>query len=79
MLSIYATLSRCLLAVQKREGAAVCMQKTVFTLARLKIVPTIKNCITSNASVNELSSLVSLNKVPVSFPRQLLTKQAVVV
>ena len=41
MLSIYATLSSHLLTVCER--VAVNMQGTVFTLARLKIVLTIKN------------------------------------
>ena len=42
MLSIYAKLSSHILAIQ-REREAVNMQGTVFTLARLKIVLTIKN------------------------------------
>ena len=43
MLSIYAELSSHVLAI--RERAAVNMQGTVFTLARLKIVSTMKNLI----------------------------------
>ena len=39
MLSIYAKLSSRLLDVQEREITAALMQGTVFTLARLKIVP----------------------------------------
>ena len=47
MLSIYAKLSSHVLAIQERERerAAVNKQGTVFTLARLKIFPTIKNLI----------------------------------
>ncbi len=43
MFSTYAKLSSRLLAVRKREREATHMQETVFTSARLKIVPTIKN------------------------------------
>ena len=43
MLSIYAKLSSQVLVF--RERAAANMQGTVFTLARLKMVPTIKNLI----------------------------------
>ena len=39
MLPIYAKLSSHVIAIQDRERAAVNMQGTVFTLARLKIVP----------------------------------------
>ena len=45
MLSIYAKLSSHILAIGVR--APVNMQGTVFTLARLKIIPTIKNWICS--------------------------------
>ena len=44
MLSIYAQLSSHVVAIE-RDRAAVNMQRTVFTLAGLKIVPTIKNVI----------------------------------
>ena len=55
MLSIYAKLSRPLLAARKRER--LYMLGTVFNLVRLKIVPTIKNhC----QCVVELSSLVCI-------------------
>ena len=43
MLSIYAELLSRLLAVLTRERAAAHMQGTALTLARLKIVSTIKN------------------------------------
>ena len=43
MLSVYAKLSSHVLAI--RDRAAVNLQGTVFTLAGLKIVPTIKNFI----------------------------------
>ena len=51
MFSMYAKakLSICILTV--RERAAAYMQGTVFTLARLKIVPTIKNLYHIEASV----------------------------
>ena len=39
MLSIYAKLTSRLLAVRERERESVNMQGTVFTLARLKILP----------------------------------------
>ena len=46
--------------MSERQRAAAHMQGTVFTLARLKIVPIFKNCTTSNASqcVEKLSCLV---------------------
>ena len=44
MFSIYVKPSSHVLAIQEM-GAAVNMQRTVFTIARLKIVPTLKNLI----------------------------------
>ena len=61
MLSIYAKLSSCLLGVRKRERAAAHMQGTVFTFARFKIVPTIKNLYRIHCQcVDELSSSVRI-------------------
>ena len=57
MLSVYAKLPSLILVVQKRVAAH--MQGTVFTLARLKIVPTIKNLSHIQCQcVDELSSSV---------------------
>ena len=49
ILSIYAKLSSCLLA-DRNSSVVVHMQGTMLTLARLKIVPLSRNCITSNAT-----------------------------
>ena len=58
MLPIYAKLSSRLLAVE-RERAAAHMQGTGFTLARMKIVTTIKNLYHIQCQcVDELGSLV---------------------
>ena len=48
MLSIYAKLSIHVFTIQERERAAVNMQGTVNTIARLKIDPTIRNLICSD-------------------------------
>ena len=59
MLCMYAKLSSYLLAVGKTKTAAAHMQGTVFTLASLKIVPTIKNLYRIQFQcVDELISLV---------------------
>ena len=71
---IYAKLSSRLLAV-RRGRAATHMQGTVCTLAREKIVPTIKNLYHFQC-LDELNKF-SLNKTPASFTWQQLTKQAV--
>ena len=58
MPSMHAKLSA-VYSLSERERAAVCMQGTVFTLARLKIVPTIKNLYHIQCQyVDELSSLI---------------------
>ena len=66
MLSIFARLSSRLLAVREREGTAAHMQGTVFTLARLKIVPTINlyhiQCLYFDCEY------LSLNKTLAPFP-----------
>ena len=67
MLSIYATLSSCLLAVRESEREAVNMQGTVFALARLKIVPSIELVSYPMPEHDELNSLVRI-KLQQLFP-----------
>ena len=69
MLSIYAQLSSHVLAIlREREREAVNMQGTVLPLAKLKIVPTIKNLYHIQCQyVDELSSLVRI-KLQHPFP-----------
>ena len=72
MLSIYPAVY----LLSKRKRAAAHMQGTVFTIARSKIVPAVKNLYHIQCQiVDALGGPVC--KTPASFPWKLLTKQAV--
>ena len=68
MHSIYVKLSSHLFAVGERERVAVNVQGTVFTLARLKIVPSYHQELVSHPMPEHIKALISHKINPATFP-----------